>query len=377
MMMTMKRSSTISGYGPPLYRAPTDAAFCRYSDDEDMSYKVRRSATKLLAAIIATRPELLTTLYREVSPVLISRFGDREETVRVEVWSTYSVLLQQTRVYGSTTQQNDAATIGGKRKRADEGMEVEDTPRSLLSSQVSSFAKALLNQLKSPKTSPTTLQAGFSLLHTLLTVVPNSLSAFAAQIITTSKAVLQQSSKTNAAPLQITCMSFVGLFFSTHTPGTFANSLNDILPVLLRALSEKHPRIASEAFRVFSALLNTMRPVKAGEWVDTVYGEAVARLGNHDTDAEVRACAENVIGDLWVCATDVMKTKPRKEWDAMCRTTGRTEGAVLVVTKVAREVDVDDNWVNGCVTWLLTLLKKSGRAGKSDMFTSLDALVRR
>ncbi|TFY60061.1 hypothetical protein EVJ58_g5390 [Rhodofomes roseus] len=348
----------------------------QYSDDEDMSYKVRRSATKLLAAIIATRPELLTTLYKEVSPVLISRFGDREETVRVEVWSTYGVLLQQTRVYGTSTQQNDVATIGGKRKRA-EGMEVEETPYTLLRSQVSSFAKALLNQLKSPKTPPATLQAGFSLVHTLLTVVPNSLSSYSSQIITTSKAVLQQSSKANAAPLQITCMSFVGLFFSTHTPGTFTASLDSILPVLLKSLGEKHPRIASEAFRVFSSLLNTMRPVKGGAWVDAVYNEAVARLGNHDTDAEVRACTENCIGDLWVCATDVMKTKPRKEWDAMCRTTGRTEGAVLVVTRVAKEVEIDDNWVNGCVNWLLTLLKKSGRVGKSDMFNCLDALLRR
>ncbi|KZT68798.1 TIP120-domain-containing protein [Daedalea quercina L-15889] len=349
----------------------------QYSDDEDMSYKVRRSATKLLAAIIATRPELLTTLYKDVSPVLISRFGDREETVRVEVWSTYSVLLRQTKVYGTTTQQNDVATIGGKRKRAEEGMEVEETPYILLRSQVPSFAKALLNQLKSPKTSPATLQAGFSLLWTLLDVVPNSLSPFSSQIITTSRAVLQQSSKTNAAPLQITCMSFVGLFFKTHTPGTFTGSLDSILPVLLKSLSEKHPRIASEAFRVFSSLLNTMRPVKGGDWVDVVYTEAVARLGNHDTDAEVRACAENVIGDLWVCATDIMKTKPRKEWDAMCRTTGRTEGAVLVATKVAKEVEIDDSWVNGSVSWLLILLKKSGRAGKSDMFTCLDALLRR
>jgi len=100
-------------------------------------------------------------------------------------------------------------------------------------------------------------------------------------------------------------------------------------------------------------------------------------LGNHDTDAEVRTCAEVCIGDLWISATDVMKSKSRKEWEVMCRTTGRTEGAVQVVTRVAREVEIDDNWVNGCIQWLLVLLKKSGRAGKSDMFSCLDALLRR
>lgn len=348
-----------------------------YSDDEDTSYKIRRSATKLLDAVVETRPELLITIYKDVSPVLISRFGDREETVRVEVWATYASLLKQTGVYGGVAYVKEQDhIIGGKRKRG-EGMDVEETPYTLLRSQVPALAKSLLNQLKSPKTSPTTLQAGFSLLHTLLDVLPGSLTNFSPQIITTTRTVLLQSSKTSASTLHITCLSFVASFFSSHPPPTFASSLDSITPILLKSLGEKHPRIASESFRVFSALLNAMKPVKGGDWVDPVYNEAVQRLGNHDTDAEVRVCAEVCIGDLWVSATDVMKGKNRKEWDAMCRTTGRTDGAVQVVTRVASEVEIDDNWVNGCIQWLLMLLKKSGRAGKSHMFDCLQALLRR
>ncbi|KAI0075919.1 ARM repeat-containing protein [Panus rudis PR-1116 ss-1] len=354
-----------------------DAGLDEYSDDEDTSYKIRRSATKLLAAVIATRPELLVTLYKEVSPVLISRFGDREETVRLEIWATYGLLLNQTALYGGSVQAKDAEyATGGKRKR-EEAMEVEETPHTLLKSQVPSLSKALLNQVKSPKTSPTVLQAGFALLHQLLTVLPGSLAAQAPQVLSTVKSVLSQSSTTSTAGLQVNALSFLGLFFRSHSPPTFQGSLDSLLPVLLRSLSEKHPKLASESFRTFSSLLNALKPVKGGEWVERVYDEAVARLSNHDTDAEVRECAEDIIADLWICATDVVKTKNRKEWDAMCRTSGRTEGAVKVITRVAREAEIGDDWVNGCVDWILSLLKKSGRTGKSDVFTCLDALLRR
>ncbi|RPD59457.1 TIP120-domain-containing protein [Lentinus tigrinus ALCF2SS1-6] len=346
-----------------------------YSDDEDTSYKTRRAATKLLASVIATRPELLTTLYKSVSPVLISRFGDREETVRVEVWSTYAILLNQTGVYGGSPQSNTEHTVGGKRKR-EEGMDVEETPYSLLQSQVPSLAKALLGQMKSPKTPSTTLETGFSLLHKLLTVLPGSLANQSAQIIASAKSVLSSSSRASSASLQVTCMSFLALFFAKHAPPVYSGQLDSITPLLLQALAEKHPRIASEAFRNFSSLLNAMQPVKSGAWVDRVYDEAVKRLSNHDTDAEVRACAEDCIGDLWISATDIMKTKNRKEWEYICRTTGRTDGAVKVVTRVATNVEIGDEWVNGGIEWVTVLLKKSGRVGKVEVFNCLDALLK-
>ncbi|EIW86241.1 TIP120-domain-containing protein [Coniophora puteana RWD-64-598 SS2] len=356
-----------------------DAELDEYSDDEDTSYKIRRSATKLLAAVVVTRPELLVTLYKEVSPVLISRFGDREETVRLEIWSTYVSLLTQTGVYGRAPQVKDADVAPrGKRKRdSEERMDVEETPYSLLKGQVQPLAKALLNQIKSSKTTPAAFQGGFNLLHSLLDVLPGSLVSQMDQVLLTSRGVLSQSPLTSTSAVHLTCLSFLALLFSTHAQSSFAGSLPTITPVLLKSLKEKHPRVSSEAFRVFSALLNACKPVKNDDWAGSVYDEALQRLSNHDTDAEVRASAEECIADLWVCAKDVVAGKGGKEWQAICRTSGNTSGSVKVVIKVARDVDMTDQWANDRVEWISGLLKKSGRSGKAEMFTALDTLLKR
>lgn len=77
-------------------------ALCReseeeYSDDDDMSWKVRRAAAKCLEAVIATRHEMLDEFYRTVSPALIARFKEREENVKVDILQAYVALLRQTK----------------------------------------------------------------------------------------------------------------------------------------------------------------------------------------------------------------------------------------------------------------------------------------
>lgn len=62
-----------------------------------MSWKVRRAAAKCLEAVIATRHELLDEFYKTVSPALISRFKEREENVKADIFHAYVALLKQTK----------------------------------------------------------------------------------------------------------------------------------------------------------------------------------------------------------------------------------------------------------------------------------------
>lgn len=94
-----------------------------YSDDDDMSWKVRRAAAKCLDAVVSTRHEMLPEFYKTVSPALISRFKEREENVKADVFHAYLSLLKQTRPVQSWLCDPDA-------------MEQGETPLTMLQSQV-------------------------------------------------------------------------------------------------------------------------------------------------------------------------------------------------------------------------------------------------
>lgn len=94
-----------------------------YSDDDDMSWKVRRAAAKCLDAVVSTRHEMLPEFYRTVSPALIARFKEREENVKADVFHAYLSLLKQTRPAQSWLCDPDA-------------MEQGETPLTMLQIQV-------------------------------------------------------------------------------------------------------------------------------------------------------------------------------------------------------------------------------------------------
>ena len=76
---------------------------------EDNSWKVRLAASKALAALINTRPQLLSELVVDLSPVLIRRIRtEREENALLEVLHTVRALLSQTYI---TTKGKGLSTI--------------------------------------------------------------------------------------------------------------------------------------------------------------------------------------------------------------------------------------------------------------------------
>jgi len=65
-------------------------------DDEDTSWKVRKAATRCVASIVKTRPDKLNQVFEQVLPVLIKRFKEREESVKLDVMAVVGEILRET-----------------------------------------------------------------------------------------------------------------------------------------------------------------------------------------------------------------------------------------------------------------------------------------
>lgn len=69
-----------------------------YSDDDDLSWKVRRAAAKCIEALITYRSDRLAENYKVLGTLLISRFKEREENVKYDIFQAYLSLLKQTKM---------------------------------------------------------------------------------------------------------------------------------------------------------------------------------------------------------------------------------------------------------------------------------------
>ncbi|KAL8293671.1 hypothetical protein RQP46_000372 [Phenoliferia psychrophenolica] len=367
-----------------------------YSDDDDTSWKVRRGATKLLSACILTRSDLLSTFYRTVSPALIARFGEREETVKVEIWATYTTLLAQTKVWGSSPQASSGSDAGNgrlKRKRSSDVMETDEGPVGMLLAQTPAIAKSIIKQLSAKSLG--TRQAGFTLLHELIAVLDGGLETQISALVPRIEAALHASDVglTGAATtLKIEVLSFVGLLVRTHHAKTLTDELPKIVPLLVGAVGDKFNKIAAGAFVACADLVRVLRPVSPAPaqispaivpHLKAIYDATMKRLGSTDADEEVKGKGIICLGVLFFHAGDELASESDKALSFL-RDRLKNEVSRLIAVRVVAEVAASpvcrgarfDAWVQECLVEVSTLLRKVNRPLKVAAFSCISALLR-
>jgi len=356
----------------------------------------------LLGSCVATRSDLLAQFYKTIAPTLLSRFGEREETVRVEVWAAFTSLLNQTKVYsvGGLSSISSGGSDSGsgrlKRKRSGDSspMEVEDGPIGLLRALTPAIAKSMMKQLTVK--SLATRQAGFNLLRSLVTVLSGGVETQMAVLVQRVEGALKASDtglSGTATSLKIEVLSLLGLIFKTHYLASFSDELSKLVPLVVGAVGDKFNKVAAEAFVTATELVRVLRPISpvpgqvapgVGPYLNSIYEVTSKRLSSSDADEEVKAKGLGCLGALLVHAGDVLADK-RPAALSLLQDRLRNEVSRLVAVRVVADVAASplsatpelDAWVHQCLIEVANLLRKVNRPLKLAAFGCLNSLLGR
>ncbi|KAF3690349.1 Cullin-associated NEDD8-dissociated protein 1 [Channa argus] len=263
-----------------------------YSDDDDMSWKVRRASIKCLEALIHTRRDLLLSFYSSICPALIARFKEREENVRADVFAAFSTLLRQTR--GGSSRHG---LIG-----SESGASSEEEPAiTMLKKQVPLIVKTLHRQLK--EKSFKSRQGCFCLLTELAHTVAGALEQHIPVLI--PGIVFSLTDKSSSSTMRIDALSFFHVLLLSQPPQAFQPHMQVLVPPVVACVEDSFYKITSEALLVTQQLVRVMRPqgqsVAADKtFVREVFAVTLKRLKATDIDQEVKERAISCMGHM-VC----------------------------------------------------------------------------
>nr|CAH7745683.1 unnamed protein product [Callosobruchus chinensis] len=261
-----------------------------YSDDDDMSWKVRRSAAKCLEAIISTRHELLPEFYKVLSPCLIARFKEREENVKSDIFHAYIALLKQTKSTVNVNMDPNAMVMD----------EEEENPITLLQSQIELLVRGVQGQMR--EKSMKTRQDCFHLLKEVCSVLPGALSTHIGVLI---PGILYSLSEKNASSnMKIDALSFIYCLLTSHQPRVFHPHISTLLPPVINAVGDSFYKITAEALNVLQELIKVIRPLNVDSDFDfspftkDIYSCTLVRLKTADIDQEVKEKAISTMGQV-------------------------------------------------------------------------------
>lgn len=407
-------------------------------DDDDSSWKVRRSAAKSLYTIISTRGsgDLLDNgvLYHKAGPVLVKRFEEREENVRLEVLSALSLLVRKTGegffagdlLEEQEPEVHEALPINRKRRRqssvggaagsavaiAGVGSPVQEKapqvgPHADLAKLTPAIIKASVKLLKG-KLVPTK-QAVVNLLDDMVNSQRGGLGDYFAGIwgpildslqtsaagATSSLALSGGNASATPTTLRLSTLRLINDISKTHSSSTLHPYLSKIVAGVIKAADDKFYKISSEAIRTAEELVKTITPPRSRHTAQKFKGELqklfdvlMERANATNIDAEVRQRAIHGLGTL-------LSRTSSAEGSALLPGNARQEALDVLLVRVKNETTrlaackaidsvaafntssapLDKAWIQDVVLQLSGLLRKANRSLRGASIQALKHLV--
>lgn len=238
--------------------------------DDDLSWKVRKAAARCVSAIVKTRPEKLSHSYDHIVPVLIKRFKEREENVKLDIMTCVVNVLHQTLNVVSTDSHHSTL--------------------KKLTSLSPDIVKGLVKELTG-KSAKAKIGA-FNLLGELATVVPDALDGHVASFVPGIAEALAEKAPSN---LKIEALTFLKSCMSHKSAAAvYLPHVDEISRHVIKAVNDPYYKITAEALRVTSQIIKILASSEthdAAPQVGPLYAAIIAKLERLDVDQEVKESA--------------------------------------------------------------------------------------
>ncbi|XP_013370967.1 PREDICTED: cullin-associated NEDD8-dissociated protein 2 isoform X1 [Chinchilla lanigera] len=366
-METEDSESSEQGHRPPVSFPPETED--EYSDDDDMSWKVRRAAAKCLAALLGSRPDLLPELHHSLAPALVHRFREREDNVKADVFAAYIVLLRQIRPPQGWSEAVKEPTPAG-------------SSLQVLRGQVPLVIKALQRQLKDR--SARVRQGCFNLLAELAGVLPGSLAEHMPVLV--SGIIFSLADRSSSSTIRMDALTFLQGLLGTEPAEAFHPHLPILLPPVMACVADPFYKIAAEALLVLQELVRVLWPLgkprvlDPAPYVAEMSEATLVRLRATDLDQEVKeraiSCVGHLVGHLGDQLGDTLQPTLLLLIDRLRNEITRLPAVKALTLVAASPLQLDLRPILAEVLPVLaSFLRKNQRALRLATLAALDALA--
>lgn len=405
-----------------------------FSDVDDLSWKIRRCATKVLYTIISnSSKDEYGVLFEKLGPALVSRISnEREENVRLEVLSATTALVKKT---AASTGFLSAPLANGqgdqlptsnsrKRRRQDSFPTLDDTDLKDFLHPRASPPVRLTSPLAGPQTDLASLtpkivqsisklwkkgslsfkQAATILLRSIAQARNGALADRLQQIEDLAADALKPStlhltptgstsgSSATAVSLQIEALSLISVLTETNPTTAVVPFVIALIPAVISTVHDRNFKVSSEGLAAVEQFVKALTPPRLlaanhdhAIHLEKLHNTVVDRVVDKNADLEVRSRAIQVFGVLLArtSSTKLLDQKDRTEGlgllsDCLKFETTRLPSAraIGVVGAAASPLDdVGSAWVREVSLELGAQLRKADRALRGSCLEALQYLA--
>mmetsp|Transcript_19663 Transcript_19663/g.36390 ORF Transcript_19663/g.36390 Transcript_19663/m.36390 type:complete len:1244 (+) Transcript_19663:1-3732(+) len=295
-----------------------------YSDEDDTSWKVRRASIKVVRAIIASRYDLIEDLYVQCAPLLLDRFKERDDNVKLDIIGCYTDLASGSKsgMSGSPLARDSHYVPKGQRT-ANEGKAGPELV-SLVVQDIPKLIKISCKVLRDKKATKTK-SAVLTMLREVTVLVRGGFEEHLTELL---PLVLDACHLERESSLVHDALMFLGQVIQVHQPKHIQPHLKEICPQILACVSAEWYKIVAEALKVVSAMIGVIRPKQsfdgreddvmsdaiaipsnASELVQSCFVAVLPRLQTHDIDMEIKENAISCMGTLFSRTGDMLTSE--------------------------------------------------------------------